>query len=132
MQIGHGRVLFMDDEEEIRRLGAAMLRRLGYEATTVRDGEGAVAEYGRALRTESAYDVVILDLTVAGGMGGCEAMEQLSRLDPEVKAIVSSGYSNDQVLSSYRDYGFSGIVAKPYETAALAAMLNQLLQRTTI
>ncbi|HTO03950.1 MAG TPA: response regulator, partial [Opitutus sp.] len=93
----------------------------------VRDGEAAVAEYRKHFGTASAYDAVILDLTVAGGMGGRDALEQLSQLDPEVKAIVSSGYSNDQVLSNYRDYGFCGIVAKPYETAALAAVLNQLL-----
>ena len=97
----------------------------------MRDGESAVAEYRKALGTVNAYDIVILDLTVAGGMGGCEALEQLSQLDPDVKAIVSSGYSNDRVLSDYREFGFSGIVTKPYETAALAAMLSQLLQRTT-
>ena len=129
---GRGRVLFMDDDEEIRRLGAAMLRRLGYEATTVSDGDAAVLEYRNGLKSSSPYDVVILDLTIAGGVGGCEAMERLLQIDPHVKAVVSSGYSNDQVLSNYPEYGFSGIVTKPYETAALATTLNELLQKSRV
>ena len=130
IEAGRGRVLFMDDDLEIRRLGLAMLQRLGYETVVVSDGAEAVAEYRKCLGSAGPFDFVILDLTVAGGVGGCEAMKQLLKLDPEVKAIVSSGYSNDEVLANYRNYGFSGIVSKPYETAALAQVLNQLLQRS--
>ncbi|MEO7698366.1 MAG: ATP-binding protein [Opitutus sp.] len=122
-----GRVLFMDDDAEIRRCGAAMLERLGYDAKVVSNGDEAVVEYQNALERMKPYDVVILDLTVAGGMGGREAVEQLLRIDPQVRAIVSSGYSNDVVLANFRAHGFYGIVSKPYETAALALTLSQVL-----
>jgi signal transduction histidine kinase/CheY-like chemotaxis protein len=129
---GRGRVLFLDDDSEIRRLGLAMLQRLGYEAVAVADGSEAVSEYRRSLNSVAPFDFVILDLTVPGGVGGCEAMAQLLRIDPHVKAIVSSGYSNDEVMANFRKYGFSGIVSKPYETAALAHALNQLVQRSAV
>jgi signal transduction histidine kinase/ActR/RegA family two-component response regulator len=129
---GRGRVLFLDDDPEIRRLGQAMLRRLGSEATAVADGSEVITEYRRTLNSSAAFDFVILDLTVPGGVGGCEAMAQLLKIDPNVKAIVSSGYSNDEVMANFRKYGFSGIVSKPYETAALAQALSQLMQRATV
>ncbi|MEO7598784.1 MAG: ATP-binding protein [Opitutus sp.] len=130
--LGRGRILFMDDDPEIRRLGLAMLTRLGYQAKSVSDGVEAITEYRKTFGTAAAFDLVVLDLTVQGGMGGCDAVEKLHAFDPNVRAVVSSGYSNDEVLSNYRHHGFCGIVSKPYETAALAAVLNQALQRSTV
>ena len=110
------RVLFMDDEETIRRFAAELLKRLGHDATLVKDGAEAVREYQAASAVGRPYDVVILDLTVPGGMGGKEAMELLRRSDPGVRGIVSSGYSSDPVLANHRSYGFRAVVPKPYHT----------------
>jgi CheY-like chemotaxis protein len=123
------RVLFMDDDVEVRRVGEAMLQRLGHAVTGVADGAAAVAEYRRALEGGPRYDLVILDLTVPGGMGGRQAMEQLRKLDPSVKAIVSSGYSNDQALANHHEHGFLGRVAKPYELSDLARTIADVLRR---
>lgn len=117
----------MDDEEPIRRLCVSICRRCGYEVTATADGESAVQEYERARQSGTPYDLVILDLTVPGGVGGRETMERLRLLDPGVKAIVSSGYSNDRVLSDYRAHGFRGMVAKPYEIADLTHAINTVL-----
>src|SRR5208283_1489212 len=116
---GPVRILFMDDEEMVLRVGGTILRRLGYEVTTVTHGEAAVREFTRARQDGQPYALVILDLTVPGGMGGRQTLEQLLKLDPAVRAIVSSGYSNDLVISNYQAYGFRGMVSKPYEIADL-------------
>ena len=118
----------MDDEDMILQVGCVMLRRIGYEVTAVKDGEAAVREYTRARQEGRPYALVVLDLTVPGGMGGRQAMEQLLRLDPAVCAIVSSGYSNDLVLSNYQAHGFRGMVSKPYEIADLAHAIERVLR----
>ncbi|WP_404422218.1 ATP-binding protein [Nibricoccus sp. IMCC34717] len=123
------RVLFMDDEEAIRRFAHNLLSRLGHDATTVSDGTEAVHAYAAAFEINKPYDVVVLDLTIAGGMGGREALEHLQNIDPNVRAIVSSGYSSDQILSEYRRYGFSGIVSKPYKIADLAQALQDVMKQ---
>jgi CheY-like chemotaxis protein len=125
------RILFMDDEEQIRRIGMAILRRLGYEVTTANDGEAAVQEFLSGRKERRPYGLVILDLTVPGGVGGRQAMEQLLKIDPEVRAIVSSGYSNDLVLSNYRAYGFCGMISKPYEIADVARVVKLVLRGET-
>jgi PAS domain S-box-containing protein len=122
-----GRILFMDDEEPICRLATALLERIGYEANVVGDGSEVVREYGAARTAGRPYDAVILDLTVPGGMGGLEAMEALRKLDPEVRAIVSSGYSSDPVLANYRAHGFLGMVPKPYKITDLAHTIQTVL-----
>jgi PAS domain S-box-containing protein len=122
-----GRILFMDDEEPICRLATALLERMGYEANVVGDGSEVVREYGAARTAGRPYDAVILDLTVPGGMGGLEAMEALRKLDPEVRAIVSSGYSSDPVLANYRAHGFLGMVPKPYKINDLATTIQTVL-----
>ena len=123
-----GRVLFMDDEETIRMLAVALLSRLGLEVTSVADGSDAVRRYDEARVEGRPYRLVIMDLTVPGGMGGLEAMQALLKIDPQVRAIVSSGYSSDPVLSSYRAHGFRGMVPKPYRFADLARTIGSVLQ----
>ncbi len=121
------RVLLMDDEEGVRRLGAALLLRIGLKAETVSDGAAAVEEFSEAQRAGQPFDLVILDLTIPGGMGGREAMEHIRQLDPRVPAIVSSGYSNDPVLADFARYGFQAIVPKPYEVSQLMDTVKRLL-----
>jgi PAS domain S-box-containing protein len=125
---GRGKVLAMDDEDMIRDLIRHMLHRMGYEAAVARDGEEAVHLYRRALEQGEPYDVVILDLTIPGAMGGKETLDKLLEIDPDVKAIVSSGYSNDPIMSDYKNYGFSGVVAKPYNTQNLSQALNAVFK----
>lgn len=122
------RVLFMDDEESICHLGSTILRRIGKEVTTVGDGSRAVQEFQQAQQEGHPYDLVILDLTIPGGMGGRETMEKLLQLDPAVKAIVSSGYSNDLVLSDYQAHGFRGMISKPYDIADFTHAVERVLK----
>ena len=122
------RVLVMDDEQFICDLACAILRRFGYLATAVKDGAEALSEYARAQAAGEAYAVVILDLTIPGGMGGRQTMEELLKLDPAVKAIVSSGYSNDLVLSNYQAHGFRGMVSKPYDVTDFAHAVERVLR----
>lgn len=103
---GEGRILFMDDEEDIREMMSLMLASLGYEVTTVNDGVEACRLYQEKRDINEAFDIVILDLTIPGGMGGKETIRRLIELDPGVMAVVSSGYSCDDVVENFRDYGF--------------------------
>jgi PAS domain S-box-containing protein len=123
-----GRVLFMDDEEPIRDMTEALLKRLGFEVTSVADGHEAVRVYAEALRNASRFDLVIMDLTVPGGMGGRDTIKELLKIDPAVKGIVSSGYSSDPIMASYRTYGFSGMVAKPYRLTDLAKVVRAVME----
>jgi PAS domain S-box-containing protein len=122
-----GRVLFMDDEEVIRRMAVLMLQRLGFEVECAIDGAEAVAKFRKARAEKRAFTLVIMDLTVPGGMGGREAIIQLRGIDPEVKAVVSSGYSSDPVLANYRAHGFCGVVAKPYRLDDFIQALREAL-----
>ncbi len=121
------RVLFMDDETAIRTMATIFMERIGYDCDVAVDGAEAVRKYGDALAAGRKYEVVIMDLTVPGGMGGREAMERLVRLDPAVCAIVSSGYSRDPVMANYRAYGFQGILPKPYGLEQLTKVLGAVL-----
>jgi PAS domain S-box-containing protein len=125
-----GRVLFMDDEESIRQMAGVLLNRLGFETTLVADGAAAVEAYAQAQTAGKAFDVVVMDLTIPGGMGGKEAMEALLKIDPAVRAIVSSGYSSDPIMANYRAHGFRSRVAKPYRVADLAKSLRRVLEGT--
>ena len=117
----------MDDEDSIRRLGSALLRRMDLDATVVSDGAEAVREFRLARDTGRPFALVILDLTIPGGMGGREAIERIRALDAEVPAIVSSGYSNDPVLADFRSHGFHAMVPKPYDVNQLGKTIRQLL-----
>ncbi len=105
-----------------------MLAAAGYEVGFAEDGEEAIDIYDRARGSNRPFDAVILDLTIPGGMGGREAMAGLLSIDPEVKAIVASGYSNDPIMSNYKEYGFKGILAKPFEVGEITDVLARLLK----
>jgi two-component system cell cycle sensor histidine kinase/response regulator CckA len=125
---GAGRILVMDDEEPIRDMAMAILSMLGYEVDAAKDGDEAFDLYRSAKDSGSPYTAVILDLTVPGAMGGRETLPRLIEIDPEVRAIVSSGYSNDPVMSNYKSYGFSGVVAKPYTPEELSQTLDRVIK----
>jgi nitrogen-specific signal transduction histidine kinase/ActR/RegA family two-component response regulator len=124
---GGDRILLMDDEEIVRKAAGLLLRELGYEITCVADGQAAVECYEKALKSECPFDAVVLDLTVPGGMGGQQAVEELRNLDPHVKAIVSSGYSNNPVMADAAAYGFDAVVRKPYDMEELAGALSRVV-----
>ena len=126
---GQGRLLVMDDEPEILMIVCEMLKSFGYEVETAKDGGEAIQHYHNAFKAGRPFDAVILDLTVLNGMGGREAIRRLHELDPEVKALVSSGYSLDPVMANYRQYGFRGIIPKPYRPDELRQELEQVLGR---
>ncbi|CAN5541040.1 hypothetical protein BH10CHL1_BH10CHL1_18620 [soil metagenome] len=129
---GQGKkILMMDDENLVREGTANVLGYLGYTAEFVKDGEEAVASYKEAQARGEAFDVVILDLTVQGGMGGKEAIRQLLEIDTRVKAIVSSGYSHDPVMANFRAHGFSGVLAKPYTIEELNNTLSKVIREAT-
>ncbi|MGD0816802.1 MAG: ATP-binding protein [Methanomassiliicoccales archaeon] len=109
-----GKVLIMDDEEPILEVGSELLRMNGYTVDCAYKGEEALTLYSKAWEEGEPYHVVILDLTIRGGMGGKETISKLLEMDPNARAIVSSGYSNDPVMANYKDYGFLGMVPKPY------------------
>ena len=125
---GIGLVLLMDDEEEIREIGKDMIQHLGYQVKTASDGKESLEIYTKAMLDNNPFDVVIMDLTVPGGMGGKEAIEKMLEIDPSAKVIVSSGYANDPILSDYKKYGFSGIVPKPYKIEEVGKVLKNLLK----
>lgn len=121
------RVLLMDDEETIREICGEMLKDMGHQVSYAVDGEDALEKYRAALRCGRAFDIVISDLTIPGGMGGQELVQELFHLDPHAKIIVSSGYATDPVMANYRQYGFHGRVAKPYHFAELQKIIEQQL-----
>ncbi len=127
---GTGRILVMDDEDFIRTLAKDMLTALGYTVTTARDGTEAIGRFDEARHAGRPFDAVILDLTIPGGMGGKETIAQLRERDPAVRAIVSSGYSNDPVIANHSRYGFRAAVRKPYLLHEISKALHELLAET--
>ena len=117
----------MDDEEMLRNLAEQMLKRLGYAVETVKDGIEAIEVYNRQRDSGETFEAVILDLTIKGGMGGEQTIKELLKINPDVKAIVCSGYFNDPVLTNHAEYGFRGAMAKPYQIANLERLLKEVL-----
>lgn len=121
----HQRILVMDDESAIRELTSELLSTMGYEVTAVPDGSEAVRIYERAVRKGENFRAVILDATVRGGLGGVETIERLRSIDPEVKAIICSGYSDEAALSEFLSYGFRGALPKPFTRRELSDALQK-------
>jgi CheY-like chemotaxis protein len=125
--MGVGKLLLMDDEESVRQTANEMLTFLGYDVELAEDGAEAVRLYKEAFYSDHPFDVVITDLTVRGGMGGKMAVSELIKVDPDIKAIVSSGYSSD-ALSDYNKYGFYDVIAKPYRLQELGKVLSSVIR----
>lgn len=129
------RVLIMDDEAIIRKSAGKVLMKMGYEIEYATDGVEAIEIYTRARQENRAFDVVVVDLTIwggiegkdRGGMGGKETIKRLINIDPEVKAIISSGYSNDPIMSEYKEYGFRGVLFKPYTIEELSEIVHKVI-----
>lgn len=126
---GAGKILIMDDNDSILKIAGKILNKIGYETVLSTDGAEAIDIYKKAYHSQNPFDLVILDLTVPGGMGGATAMKQLLQINPEVKAVVSSGYSNNPIMSNYEDYGFCDVIPKPYKMAQIAEILNNILKK---
>lgn len=124
---GKGRILLMDDAEIIRISVGKMISALGYDVELVAEGSEAVNTFKKAKEEGNPYDVIILDLTIPGGMGGEKTIAKLIKLDPRVKGIASSGYSNNPVMVDYKAYGFCAAIAKPYTLTKLSTTLHKLI-----
>jgi PAS domain S-box-containing protein len=122
-----GRVLFMDDEVPILKMAEKLMGRMGLEFESAPDGMAAIERYKAARDEGRPFDLVVMDLTIPGGMGGREAISVLREFDPKVRAIVSSGYSSDLAMSEFRKHGFRGMVAKPYDISELASVIRGVL-----
>ncbi len=128
IRLGRGRVLVMDDDPLIQRVYSSALTRLGYECELAENGHEAIERFEQAQRDSRPFRAVILDLTIPGGMGGGEAVSELLRRDPDVRAIVASGYSNDRLLENFQEAGFVAALPKPFQLATLSRALEEALQ----
>ena len=129
---GQGRILVMDDDETVLDVVRGMLAQLGYRAHCTLDGNEAIRAYRAAMIEGDPYDAVIVDLTVRGGLGGRETVEQLRQIDGNVRAIIASGYANNPVMAGFGDYGFCGVIVKPFTTQDLGRALSSVLSSDAI
>ncbi|MBW2529421.1 MAG: PAS domain-containing protein [Deltaproteobacteria bacterium] len=122
-----GRVLVVDDEPAVRHMIKMLLGELGFDTEVAADGAEGLARYDQARASDAPFDAIVVDLTIPGGMGGKTMIRQLLDRDPNARAIVSSGYSNDPIMSDFAAHGFRGVVAKPYRARELAEVLRRVL-----
>ncbi len=125
---GRGKILVMDDDPDVRDTAGQMLTSLGYVVEFARDGAEAVELYKKAKESGQGFEAVISDLTIPGGMGAEDIIRKFHEVDPEVKVIISSGYTNDHLITEYRQYGFAGVIAKPYEIRGLSKTLSKVIK----
>ena len=117
----------MDDEDMIREITGELLQNIGYQVEFAKNGNEAITLYKTAYNLGKPFDAVILDLTVPGGMGGKETIHELLEIDPKIKALLSSGYSNDLIVTEFGKYGFRGVIIKPYHLTELNQTLQSVL-----
>ena len=122
------RILVLDDEVLVQQMSGAMLEEMGHQVDYAVHGEEAISKYQAAREKQQGYDIVICDLTIPGGIGGQEAAQQILKINPQAKLIVSSGYATDPIMASYSEYGFQGRVTKPYGFAELQKVVQQTLE----
>jgi CheY-like chemotaxis protein len=122
------KILVMDDEPVLRRLLEKILQKQGYAVELAADGKQAVTLYQAALEKSKPFDMAILDLTIPGGLGGKQTIAQLLAIDPAAKAVVCSGYSEDAIMANYQEYGFAGVLVKPYLVQELNTLLKRVLE----
>lgn len=111
----------------VRNVAKEMLVRLGHDVFLSQNGEDAITLYQKSINENNKFDVVFMDLTIPGGMGGEEAVKEILAIDPEAKVIVYSGYSNDPIMASYKNYGFCAAISKPFQLQKLTSVLNHVL-----
>ncbi len=128
---GKGKILVLDDEEVICMLVTHALTPLGYQVSTALEGLSAIKLYQEAMEAGQPFDALISDLTIPGGMGGQDTIKRLLEINPNIKAIVSSGYANDPIMSRYKDYGFCACISKPYELSDLGALVHEVVNSKT-
>lgn len=121
------KIIIMDDEEAVREIAVLMLTKLGHEALAAKDGKDVIEMYKKHKDAEKAVDVVIMDLTIPGAMGGKEAVQKLLQIDPEARVIVASGYSNNPVMADYKQYGFKAAISKPFLLEELNKTIKYVL-----
>ncbi len=126
--VGKKKILVMDDEEGLRFCVKGLLDLLGHNAECFKDGAEAIEAYKKAKETGEPFDAVVLDLTVQGGMGGKETIQKLLEIDPDVKGIVASGYSNDPIIDRFKEYGFCEALPKPYLMGELGKAIENVFQ----
>ncbi|RPH37660.1 MAG: response regulator [Desulfobulbaceae bacterium] len=124
---GKKKILIMDDEVMIGEIACQMLSFIGYESMHVTSGEKAIEVYRQQLESGEPFDVVIMDLTIPGGMGGSEAVVEILAIDPQARVLVSSGYSNNQIMTNFAEYGFRGVIEKPFDMQALQEAIEAVL-----
>ncbi len=122
-----GKILVMDDDEMIRDVVGDMLIHIGYEVEFSTDGVEACRKYTESMEKNDKFDLIIMDLTIPGGMGGKKAVKKILKIDPGAKVVVSSGYSNDPVMGDYKSYGFSGVVVKPFQMEELKSVIQGII-----
>ena len=125
--MGSGKILFMDDEKELRIIAEKILTTLGYEVICVSEGNELLKTYQSHIEQNKDFDLVIMDLTIKDGLGGYETIEKLLEKHPNAKAVVSSGYSNSSIMSEYKNYGFVDCITKPYTIKQFSTKINDLI-----
>ena len=128
--IKSAKILIMDDEKMICKVCSQMLEGLGFSSETCFDGKEAIELYSKKMNTSDKFDLIIMDLTVPGGMGGIDSVKEILKIDPNAKVIVSSGYASETILDNYATYGFAGMVAKPYTMKKLKEAVSALLSKS--
>lgn len=127
-----GRILVVEDEEQLRKIMRDILSRLGYEVVVADEAESGINRFKEALDQANPFDLAIIDLTLPGGMGGKDLLLYLQEIDPGIKAIITSGYSNDPVMADFKKYGFKGSLVKPYRLADLDRIVKQVLNESSL